>query len=278
MNHYPYHIGDFDKSTRHLNRIERSIYRDLLDVYYETESPLSLDLVKLKRKILANTEQESTAVEHVLNEFFVNTPNGWFHSRCDAEIVKFQDNTTQKALAGKASAAAKAQRRQQALNGRLTDVEQTYNGTSTNQNLEPEPRTRTKEKKAALPSVGFILPDWIDRQHWDAWHMHPKRQRLKPEQKQLAVDQLAKWRDAGIDHALALQNSATNNWQGLFEPKPDVAKAGYETPYARTMREKYESITPLIAAKNPNAPKKINPNDFINGAPIYDERKLTITG
>lgn len=142
VNHYPHHIGDFDRATRHLTRIERSIYRDLIDVYYDTEQPLTLDLSKLKRKILANDEQESTAVEQVLNEFFTETPAGWFHSRCDDEIEKYRANNSQKALAGKASAVAKALKKQQMLNGKSTDVEtdveQTNNGTSTNQ----EPRTK----------------------------------------------------------------------------------------------------------------------------------------
>lgn len=80
------------------------------------------------------------------------------------------------------------------------------------------------EKKAQAPE--FILPDWIDQAHWDAWHMHPKRKTLKPEQKQLAVNQLQQWKDAGLDYGLALKNSATNNWQGLFEPKAGSVQSG----------------------------------------------------
>ena len=30
MNYYPHHIGDFDYATRHLTRVERSIYRVLI--------------------------------------------------------------------------------------------------------------------------------------------------------------------------------------------------------------------------------------------------------
>lgn len=174
MNYYPHHIGDFDRATRHLTRIERSIYRDLLDVYYETEQPITLDLVKLKRKILANTEQESTAVEQVLNEFFTETPIGWFHSRCDEEILAYKSNNTQKSAAGRASAAARAARKHQALNGNSadvlshveqtfngnpTDVERTLNGTSTalqlTKNQEPvtnnqEPITNIKHTKTGV--------------------------------------------------------------------------------------------------------------------------------
>ena len=127
MNHYPHHIGDFDKATRHLTRLERSIYRDLMDVYYDTENRLALDRNDLCRRIIARSTDELTAVEQVLKEFFIETESGWFNSRCEDEIQKFKANNTQKSQAGKASAAAKAQRKQEAINGRSTDVQRHFN-------------------------------------------------------------------------------------------------------------------------------------------------------
>lgn len=168
MNYYSHNIGDFDRATRHLSRLERSIYRDLLDVYYDTEEPLTLDLPKLKRKILANSNEESTGVEQVLNEFFIQTPNGWFHSRCDEEISIYRASNTQKAQAGKASAAAKAARKLAMLNGTSTDVERALNGTSTalqlNNNQEPitnnqEPMSLSDDKDTGvvdLPKAGDV--------------------------------------------------------------------------------------------------------------------------
>lgn len=90
MNHYPHHIGDFDRATRHLTRLERGIYRDLLDLYYDTEQPLTLDMAALCRKIIARSNEESTAVEQVLNEFFTKTPSGWYQARCEAEIEAYR--------------------------------------------------------------------------------------------------------------------------------------------------------------------------------------------
>src|SRR5688572_8482858 len=102
MNFYPHHIGDFNNATRHLTRIERSIYRDLIELYYDTELPLSLDLKALCRKVLARTEEESTAVEQVLNEFFTKTAQGWHHARCEQEISDYHANISAKSAAGKA--------------------------------------------------------------------------------------------------------------------------------------------------------------------------------
>lgn len=94
-------------------------------------------------------------------------------------------------------------------------------------------KEKTKEPKKPVAKTTFLLPDWINKTHWDAWHKHPKRKNLSDEQKQLAVNQLAEWRDAGIDYALSLKNSATNNWQGLFEPSQKSSQAQYQTKAER---------------------------------------------
>ena len=107
MKHYPHHIGDFDKATRHLTRLERSVYRDLIDLYYDTEQRLTLDMAALCRRIIARSNEEATAVEQVLNEFFTETPTGWYHDRCEEEIEAYKANASQKAMAGKAAAEAK---------------------------------------------------------------------------------------------------------------------------------------------------------------------------
>lgn len=180
MYHYPHHIGDFDRATRHLTRIERSIYRDLLDVYYDTEERLTLDQPALCRKIIARAPEEAEAVKAILAEFFHETPTGWYHDRCEEEIDTYRKSTSQKSVAGKASAAARAARREQAINGKATDVpttvptavERLYDGTPTNleprtDNLEPEPEPEKQappKKRARAKSddaTGTRLPeDW----------------------------------------------------------------------------------------------------------------------
>lgn len=127
MNYYPHHIGDFNSATRHLTRIERSVYRDLLDLYYDTEHPVVKDMDKLCRLIIARSNEERTAVEQVLNEFFTETDNGWFHDRCDEEISKYRAGLQAKSAAGKASAAKRLVKTQQNTNGEATGVERTLN-------------------------------------------------------------------------------------------------------------------------------------------------------
>lgn len=89
MNYYQHHIGDFNNATRHLSRTERSIYRDLIDLYYDSEKPLTADIEKLARKILVE-DGDRGALREVLNEFFVPMEDGYHNDRCDKEIAAYQ--------------------------------------------------------------------------------------------------------------------------------------------------------------------------------------------
>lgn len=92
MNHYPHHIGDFNTATRHLSRLERAIYRDMLDMYYDTEAPLDgSDFDRLARRLLCRDSDEVAALQFVLDEFFEQQADGcWVHHRCEREIAAFK--------------------------------------------------------------------------------------------------------------------------------------------------------------------------------------------
>lgn len=129
MNFYPHHISDFNNATRHLTRVERSVYRDLIELYYDTEQMLTDDFEKLARRVLCVCDEEKQALKDVLNEFFEKKDGGYFHDRCDAEITKYRANTSAKARAGIASALARQQK--------STRVEQPLNSVELTNNQEP---------------------------------------------------------------------------------------------------------------------------------------------
>jgi len=237
MKHYPHHIGDFNNATRHLSRVERSLYRDLIELYYELESPLPLDVPELSRKILAN--ECSTDVERMLNEFFVKTPIGWFHSRCETELDKYKSNSSQKAQAGKASAAQKALKKQQALNGNSTCVERPLNVTSTelrNHKPEPEPEPiKVKTLVEALP-----LPDFVNAQIWEMYKKH-RGSKFSTNAQSLILKTLAKAKLNGHDPNTMLEQSIANGWKGVFEPKSQGANYGNERSERR--RRTIEGLT-----------------------------------
>ncbi len=167
MRYYMYHLSDFNNATRYLSRLERSIYRDLLDMYYEQESAIDgTDMSTLERRLVIRSTEEQQALAFVLKEFFENQDEFYFNNRCESEIKKYQDKLEGAIKAGKASAEArrkKARKKQRLepddtssiaeLNVRSTDVKQTLNDGATNQepltiNQEPLTNSNDDVKKA----------------------------------------------------------------------------------------------------------------------------------
>lgn len=123
-----------------------------------------------------------------------------------------------------------------------TDDTGTGTGTSTGTGL-----LKTERRATRLPSDFQIPDEWIEfakdarpdldprctfekfRDYWTA----------KPGKAGAKLDWLATWR----------------NWVREERQQPKAAASGqpYETPYARSMREKYEVFAPGVAAKNPNS-------------------------
>lgn len=174
MNYYPHHIGDFNSATRHLTRVERSLYRDLIELYYDTEQPLPADdFDRLARRVIAITEDETEALRYVLDEFFEIDGDVYRHARCDAEIEKYQAQIAAKSNAGKASARsrqAKKANETPAKNKQESNKnEQSLNTCSTGEQLtkNQEPRTNTiTTPNPSLPEGEEPEPD------------KPKRKRL----------------------------------------------------------------------------------------------------
>ena len=107
MNHYPHHIGDFNSATMHLTFVERALYREMLDLYYDSEQALSADAARLARRLRANTDELRDALNILLDEFFELRDDGWHNARCDAEIATYRQKQEQQRKAGQASAKAR---------------------------------------------------------------------------------------------------------------------------------------------------------------------------
>src|SRR5690554_1248318 len=104
MNSVQFHIPDWTVATRHLSRVERSIYLDLLFLYYDSERPLPADdFDRLARRVLARSDEEREALQSVLDEYFSLEGDHYRHHRCDEEIERFHTMVAKKSAAGKAS-------------------------------------------------------------------------------------------------------------------------------------------------------------------------------
>lgn len=172
MHFYPHNIADFNNATRHLTRVERSVYRDSIDLYYDTESPLIPDFEKLAKRLLCSSDEEKEALKAVLDEFFDLEEDGYHCSRCDIEIEKYRANTSAKARAGKASGESRRKKKEAKKEQDLTGVEQVLNTSSTEAEQNPtkqelitnnqEPLIQSKDlvdKSTPKPKRKKRLPD-----------------------------------------------------------------------------------------------------------------------
>ena len=157
MNYYQHHIGDFNNATRCLTRVERSVYRDLIELYYDKEEPLPGNIKVLQKLVLVASDEEIEALNTVLEMFFTYDDDQYSNGRCDSEIEKYQSNQSAKAKAGRASAAKRKRN--------STHVKQMNNECATNQ--EPvtsnqEPITNNKDMSSKDDHSPILIDQVFD--------------------------------------------------------------------------------------------------------------------
>ena len=136
-----------------------------------------------------------------------------------------------------------------------TDNQHPTNGQPTDNQHPTTKQTHkhNKNEKNVKKETGpaFALPDWIDKDTWELWLKTRKGKKMIPEQMQAQVNKLAKWRDAGLDHAKALSDAATAGWQGLFEPPPKINGKSSSLPWWSTNELMLEKGRELGTAPRP---------------------------
>lgn len=114
-------------ATAHLTLEEDATYRRALDHYYDTEAPLAFDKQTLSKRLRVSEQ----TLSNVLAEFFIETPEGWRHKRCDAEIARYKAKSEKAKRAGSLGGLAKS-------SGRQANAKRTPSKRLANQELEPE--------------------------------------------------------------------------------------------------------------------------------------------
>jgi len=79
VNYYWFDIETYYRTTAHLTIEQDMAYRRLLDLYYQTEKPIPLDMMRVADEIRI----VPSVIESVLNEFFVRHEDGWHRSPAD---------------------------------------------------------------------------------------------------------------------------------------------------------------------------------------------------
>lgn len=155
MYYYQHHIGDYRKDTQHLTLLEHGVYRQLLDLYYTQEKPLSLDHTHNMRLICVRNADAQEAYQNVIKDFFIETDYGFYHKRCDDEIKKFSEKSKKSSLAAN-------KRWSNNANDMRTHTERKPNGIPT-KNQEPITNNQEdlKEKIKKETATAMRLPnDW----------------------------------------------------------------------------------------------------------------------
>lgn len=122
MNYYRHHIGDYLRDTAYLSMLEDAAYRRLLDVYYMREAPLPADTKAVARIVRARANDEISAVETVLAEFFTLMDDGWHQKRADAEIVLAHERADKARTNGKSGGRPQKAKAKPEANPEKTDL------------------------------------------------------------------------------------------------------------------------------------------------------------
>ena len=209
MHFYSFNIKEYCHATAHLTNEECLAYRRILDMYYDREAPINLDIELVARRVRC----EVAAVRNVLQEFFIQTEDGWVQPRVQKEL----EATYAKSEKARAAALLSVKTRKN-----QADAQRTLNGRSTPVQLHNTqdiiPNTQKKKETASL-----VFPEELDTDEFKAsWNDYMtyrrlmKMKTLKSASLQAKFKEMASW---GHDQAItAISNSIANGWQGIFEP------------------------------------------------------------
>lgn len=152
MHYYQFHIGDYISHTIHLSLEEDLAYRRLLDMYYDTESPIPNNIPLVSRKLRMSAD----VVKTVLDEFFESTDEGYRNYRADKEINDYHKFIDKQKLNGSKGGRPKKSQRKPTANPSQTQKNPNQQPLTTNQ------QPVVKATKGSRLSADFVLPEeWI---------------------------------------------------------------------------------------------------------------------
>lgn len=115
-----FYVADYLADTTHLTAEEHGAYMLLLFSYWQTGKPLRIDRLATVARI---PNERWPSVADTLSEFFHVTETHWVQFRVEADLEAVNSKVVTASNAGKASARAKALKKQQELNDRSTNVD-----------------------------------------------------------------------------------------------------------------------------------------------------------
>lgn len=271
MNYYPHHIGDFRSGSVYMNRVERWIYRDMIEVYYDTEKPLPLNVDELCHILGARTEEDRKIVAELLQYKFQKTEDGFRKARCDDEIAAYRAKAeTAKANGRMGGRPSKATANPEKPSGfqsgsdPIATRKPEQAGSQTNQ--EPitnnqEPKTNSKTTERAMPSASLDLLSGIPAQlAIDFKKLRSKKNApITPTAIEGIKREAAK---AGITLEAALTMCCERGWSGFKADWAEMQSVRSPVPQA--------DMTASRKAVNDEAKRRLFGNSSMNAGGIID--------
>lgn len=227
MNYYPFHIGDFRSGTANMSRLQRAIYRDLLDICYDTEKPLPLDMDELHDAVGANTVEEQEIVSRLLRFKFVRQDDGYHHEICEKVIAEYHAKAEiAKANGAKGGRPTGSKNNPKEPSGLAvgTQREPDRNPIGTGSKPNQEPITKNQEpKQTQKQGAPLALPDWLPLESWAGYLEMRKKIKKPPTERAvgLLLASLDVMRLAGQDIAAVLDKSTMANWVDVYAIRDD---------------------------------------------------------
>ena len=186
---------------------------------------------------MATTDSQREAVQIVLGEFFVLTPEGWINKRADIEIDAMRDKQQkQRDKANKRWHKPEAEHGIAPAMPRHDETDAT--ASKTDADAMPPTPTPTPTPVLNTRAVGPNLPDWLPKESW-AGYVEMRRKIKKPmtdRAAQLRINDLEKFKDTGQDVAAILDQSTASSWTDLYPPKEKPRAAAQPTAQNWTAR------------------------------------------
>jgi uncharacterized protein YdaU (DUF1376 family) len=196
---YKFHIGDYITHTKHISDAEDLAYRRLLDLYYMSEKPISLDVKMVARKIGMEIEE----TESVLVEFFELQDDGYHNNRADVEIAKYQSQVATNREIGKRGGRPKS-----LINKGLQTIK-TESVTESDTNTNP--------KKIQIQKKNNNISSKFD-EFWQLWPTSKRKVAKSTCETKWIKHKLDEVADRIFSHVSALKTS--EQWTTGFEPAP----------------------------------------------------------
>ena len=154
MHYYQFHIGDYISHTIHLSLEEDLAYRRLLDMYYDTESPIPNNIPLVSRKLRISAE----VVKTVLEEFFELSDEGYRNFRADKEINDYHKFIDKQKLNGSKGGRPKKSQRKP-----------TANPSKSQKNPNQQPLTTNQQPVVKATKGSRLSADWVLPEDWESW-------------------------------------------------------------------------------------------------------------